>query len=184
MNLVSALEHVSESATNSNSVIPRPRPWTAERESCEYLQARVTQLEQQYADLEQQFAQRRDLHLEDVLDYNQLVRDFNELADKHDQLVKRFNKCRDFDRLMDAYNKWHDYAIEIKAKYVKATQDADFLKHWVRDLKEEREAAQQRERLLQRQVAFLLTLAYPTATVDRGYHTPARRGRGRGVART
>ena len=76
------------------------------------------------------------------------------------------------------------YGAAYKKIANKNESDANFLKHWVRDLKEEREAFLQRERLLQRQVATLRALAYPTATVDRGYHTPARRGRGRGAART
>ena len=81
--------------------------------------------------------------------------------------------------------------MEIEAKYdnrvteyVKVEQEADFLKQWVRDLKEERAAFQRQIAAFQRREDALRALAFPTAAVDRGYHTPARRGRGRVAART
>ena len=176
-NLVFSLESVSESSTNSKAA--SSGVWNAKREVCR-LQARNAELELQCGDLKklkEKYA-RRDAKCKKVInDYNQLLTDFNVLAGEWKKIFE--------DASMDdmEVDELRAYGAAYKKIANKNESDANFLKHWVRDLKEEREALQRQIAAFQRREAILLALV-PTATADRGYHTPARRGRGRGAART
>ena len=164
-NLAFTLEPISESSTNSKAA--SSGMWNAKRELCR-LQARNAVLEVQCGDQKQEIAQ---------------------LKEKKERIIAKKKKIYDdYKSLADDYIQQNRVAIMVQDKYVKAHQDANFppnfLKHWVRDLKEERASFQRQIAAFQRREAILLALAFPTATADRGYHTPARRGRGRGASRT
>ena len=187
-NLAFTLEPISGSSTNSKAA--SSGMWNAKREMCR-LQARNAVLEVQCGDQKQEIAQLKEKKERIIAkkkkiydDYKSLADDCNQLVDDHNQLVHKSNKLAN-DYIQQI--RQNRVAIMVQDKYVKAHQDANFppnfLKHWVRDLKEERASFQRQIAAFQRREAILLALV-PTATADRGYHTPARRGRGRGASRT